>query len=61
MVRRAQRKRRGEKRAPPATTAKAVPKTTGMVEAGHDQGRAATSHFRRAGGGAAIGSLMAVL
>jgi hypothetical protein len=45
MVERAQRKRRGEKRAPPMTTARAVPKTTGIVDAGNDQGRAAMSHL----------------
>ena len=56
MVARAQRKSRGEKRAPPMTTARAVPKTTGMVEAGNDQGRAAISHFRGVDGTAGEGT-----
>jgi len=51
MVERAQRKRRGEKRAPPMTIARAVPKTTGIVEAGNDQGRAAMIHLLRVEGG----------
>ncbi len=51
MVAMAQRKRRAEKRAPPMTTARAVPKTTGMVEAGQDHGRAATSHLLQDGSG----------
>ncbi len=59
MVAIAQRKRRGENRASPRTTARAVPKTTGMVEAGNDQGRTATSHFRGVDG--AVGPDMAVL
>jgi hypothetical protein len=41
----AQKKRSGEKRVPPTTTARAVPKTTGMVDAGRAQGRAAMSHL----------------
>jgi hypothetical protein len=48
IVTRAQRKRSGEKWAPPTTTARAVPKTTGIADAGRDQGRAATSHFFKA-------------
>jgi hypothetical protein len=50
IVRMAQRKKSGENRAPPTTAARAVPKTTGMVDAGSDHGRAAMIHLLRAGG-----------
>jgi len=62
-VRRAQRPRRGAKRAPPTTTARAVPKTTGIVEAGKAQGRAATIHFFKFEGAAvpAVPSMARIL
>ena len=50
MARRARRKRNASRRAPPMTTASDVPKTTGMVEAGRDHGRAAVTHFRTGDG-----------
>ncbi|OQB55738.1 MAG: hypothetical protein BWX98_02006 [Candidatus Aminicenantes bacterium ADurb.Bin147] len=43
--------RRMFKDAPPATTARLVPKITGIVEAGNAQGRAAVTHLRPIEGG----------
>jgi hypothetical protein len=45
MVAMAQRKQGTERDAPPMTTASDIPKTTGMVEAGRAQGRAAINHL----------------
>src|SRR5208283_3330759 len=45
----ARRKRSGRKRAPAITTARAVPKITGMVDAGSEKGLIAISHVRKFG------------
>jgi hypothetical protein len=49
IARKARIKRPAKRGTPPMTTASDVPKTTGMVEAGQDHGRSATSHFLRRG------------